>query len=88
MIDTQQTKPRLASFLTGVTLRCFIGAERREFVRRKTDGEFVILKGGSAEAVERGNGSYVMPAPPADPAENVAAKREIFGSVPFLLRFF
>ena len=56
-------------------------------MRRKTDGEF-ILKGGSAEAAERKNGSCVMPAPPAGPAENVAAKDEIFGSVPFLLKFF
>ncbi len=87
MIDTQATGSRLASFLTGVTLRCFIGAERREFVRRKTDGEFVILKGGSAEAAERKNGS-VMPALPTRPAENVAAKEEIVGPVPFLLKFF
>jgi len=88
MIDTKETESRLASFITDVALRCFIFAERRESARHNTYGEVAILKGRSAETVERKIGPYVMPVPPADPAENVAAKDEIFGSVPFLLKFF
>ena len=53
----------------------------------KKEGAEVLLEGGRTEVSGRKDGFYVKPAMLAGAAENVAAREEIFGPVPFLLKF-
>jgi acyl-CoA reductase-like NAD-dependent aldehyde dehydrogenase len=53
----------------------------------RTEGATVLLEGGKAEVAGKDGGFYVKPALLAGSSENVAAKEEIFGPVPFLLKF-
>lgn len=51
------------------------------------EGAKVLLEGGKAEIEGRKGGCYVKPAVLAGSPDNVAAREEIFGPVPFLLKF-
>jgi acyl-CoA reductase-like NAD-dependent aldehyde dehydrogenase len=68
-----------------------VSAKQKERVLRyvnagEAEGAQVLLKGGPAEVRGR-NGFYVNPAILAGSADNIAARDEIFGPVPFLIRF-
>jgi acyl-CoA reductase-like NAD-dependent aldehyde dehydrogenase len=54
--------------------------------RGRQEGAELLLEGGRADVADKG-GFYVKPAVLAGSPENVAARDEIFGPVPFLLRF-
>ncbi|MBI4164258.1 MAG: aldehyde dehydrogenase family protein [Acidobacteria bacterium] len=51
------------------------------------EGAEALLQGGRTKVPGKEGGFYVKPAILAGSAENVAAREEIFGPVPFLLRF-
>jgi aldehyde dehydrogenase (NAD+) len=53
----------------------------------RKEGAEVLLEGGKSEVPGKKGGFYVKPAVLAGSPENVAAREEIFGPVPFLLRF-
>lgn len=55
--------------------------------RGREEGAEVLLAGGKAKVDAKEGGFYVKPAVLAGSAENVAAREEIFGPVPFLLKF-
>jgi aldehyde dehydrogenase (NAD+) len=50
-------------------------------------GADLVLEGGHAKVPGHENGFYVKPAVLAGPPDNIAAREEIFGPVPYLLRF-
>ena len=51
------------------------------------EGASMVLEGGRAEVPGKKDGFYVKPAILEGGAENIAAQDEIFGPVPFLLKF-
>src|SRR5260370_24776129 len=53
----------------------------------RKEGAEVLLEGGKSEVPVKKGGFYDKPAVLAGSPENVAAREEIFGPVPFLLRF-
>ena len=53
----------------------------------RKEGAEVLLEGGKTEVPGKKEGFYIKPAMLAGSAENVAAREEIFGPVPFLLKF-
>jgi aldehyde dehydrogenase (NAD+) len=53
----------------------------------RKEGAGVLLEGGRTQVPGKEGGFYVQPAILAGPPENVAAREEIFGPVPFLLKF-
>ena len=55
--------------------------------KAREQGAELFLAGGAAEVPGREGGYYVKPAVIAGDAGNVACREEIFGPVPFLLRF-
>lgn len=58
------------------------------YVKKSRDeGASVLLDGGRADVQGKEQGFYVKPALLAGSLENVAAREEIFGPVPFLLKF-
>jgi len=50
-------------------------------------GADLVLEGGRATVPHRADGFYVKPAILAGAPDNIAAREEIFGPVPFLMRF-
>lgn len=50
-------------------------------------GADLVLEGGRAKVPHRADGFYVKPAILAGAPDNIAAREEIFGPVPFLMRF-
>jgi acyl-CoA reductase-like NAD-dependent aldehyde dehydrogenase len=68
-----------------------VSSKQRERVlgyleKARQQGAEVLLAGGDAEVPDT-KGFYVKPAMLAGSADNVAAREEIFGPVPFLLKF-
>ena len=58
------------------------------YVQKATaDGAEQVVEGGRAVVHDKENGFYVKPSVLAGTADNLAAREEIFGPVPFLLRF-
>jgi aldehyde dehydrogenase (NAD+) len=55
--------------------------------KARLEGAETLLEGGVAEVVGRENGYYIKPAVLAGPPHNIACREEIFGPVPFVMRF-
>ena len=55
--------------------------------RARQEGAEALLDGGIAEVPGRENGYYVKPAMLSGSWDNIACREEIFGPVPFVLRF-
>jgi acyl-CoA reductase-like NAD-dependent aldehyde dehydrogenase len=55
--------------------------------KAKQQGAETLLEGGAATVPDKENGYYVRPAILAGPSSNVACREEIFGPVPFVLKF-
>jgi len=55
--------------------------------RGQKEGADLILEGGIAKVAGKENGFYVKPAVLAGSPDNVACREEIFGPVPFLMKF-
>jgi aldehyde dehydrogenase (NAD+) len=55
--------------------------------KAKQEGAETVVAGGAAEVSGREGGFYVKPAVLAGSGENVAAREEIFGPVPFVMKF-
>ena len=53
----------------------------------REEGADVVLEGGVAEVPGKNGGFYVKPALLAGSADNIACQEEIFGPVPYLLKF-
>lgn len=53
----------------------------------REDGAELVLEGGETEVVGHPGGFYVRPTVLAGNANNIAAREEIFGPVPYLIRF-
>lgn len=69
-----------------------VSAKQRDRVlgyleRGRKEGAELVLEGGPAKVSGKQGGFYVKPAILAGEATNVAAREEIFGPVPFLLKF-
>jgi aldehyde dehydrogenase (NAD+) len=55
--------------------------------KARAQGAEAVLAGGEAEVPGKQGGFYVKPAVLAGPVDNVAVREEIFGPVPYLLKF-
>jgi aldehyde dehydrogenase (NAD+) len=55
--------------------------------KARREGAEELLEGGVAEVLGREEGYYIKPAVLAGPPRNIACREEIFGPVPFLMKF-
>ena len=85
---------RVFKLVTGTILKCrgpVVSRKQKERVlgyleKARQQGAEVVVPGGEAEVSGRLGGFYVKPAVLAGAADNVAAREEIFGPVPYLLK--
>jgi aldehyde dehydrogenase (NAD+) len=55
--------------------------------RSREEGAELLLDGGAMEVPGKENGYYIKPSILAGSSDNIACREEIFGPVPFILRF-
>ncbi|MEW5976481.1 MAG: aldehyde dehydrogenase family protein [Acidobacteriota bacterium] len=94
----EQTKARMARVRIGywndpqTQMGPVVSQKQKERVlgyldKARKEGAEAVVAGGEAEVAGKKGGFYVKPAVLAGAPENVAAREEIFGPVPYLLRF-